>query len=73
MSDALVKEMADVKERLAVIESKVNDMHKAIMGNGSPGLIQRVTKNETILSGVVFVSGLILAAVVSLIFGWIGK
>ena len=49
------------------IKRIVKDDHKAIRGNGQPGLIERVTRLETKVSIVAAVAGIIGSGVLELI------
>ena len=49
------------------IKRIVKDDHKAIRGNGQPGLIERVTRLETKVSIVAAVAGIIGSGIIELI------
>lgn len=49
------------------IKRIVKDDHKAIRGNGQPGLIERVTRLETKVSIVAAVAGIIGSGILELI------
>jgi len=40
------KMIIEMHTDLAVIKSKVSDMHKTLNGNGSPGILERLRKVE---------------------------
>ena len=49
------------------IKRIVKDDHKAIRGNGQPGLIERVTRLETKVSIVAAIAGIIGSGILELI------
>ena len=56
-----------IEGKLGKIEGMLEDDHKAIFGNGQPGLIERVTRLETKVAIFAAVAGLIGSGIIELI------
>lgn len=51
-----------IKNKIITMEKKVDDIHRHLVGNGRPGLLERVSNNETIIKVGYTIIGLFLAA-----------
>jgi hypothetical protein len=50
-------EIEIIKIKMDNMESKVNDIHKALVGNGKPGIITRMDKQEGALNAIKWIVG----------------
>ena len=65
----MIDNTQETRDKVIKIETQVGEMHKALMGNGSPGLIQRVALME---GGLIVFKALagssVLGTIVALVF-----
>jgi hypothetical protein len=63
----------DVHERVARIESKIEDIHKALMGNGRPGLIEEFAQVKGAVSLIKWGLGVVGLPGLGALILWISK
>ena len=64
---ATQKMLTRMAEDIAAIKKTVEDDHKAVFGNGQPGLVERVTRLETKGGIVAGCAGVIASGIIELI------
>jgi len=67
MFTALIEKITGLDGKIEAIRTVVNDDHKALHGNGQPGLIERMTRVETKIALIASLAGVLGSAVVELI------
>ena len=53
------EEITEIRENISAMNVKINDMHKAIMGNGREGMITKIAKVEGVIGFGKWIVGLI--------------
>jgi len=50
-------EIAVIKTKVENVESKINEIHKVLVGNGKPGIVTRMDKQEGALNAIKWIVG----------------
>ena len=50
-------EIAVMGTKLENVEEKINDIHKVLIGNGKPGIVTRMDKQEGALNAIKWIVG----------------
>lgn len=65
-------ELATMASEISTVKEKVDEMHRHIIGNGRPGLLERVSNNETtfkVIYGILTIFLAFIGTIAVFVFG----